>query len=117
MDVFNKFTPQERANESMRLRRKYTDRVPVIIKPTGGLVVEKYKFLIPNDLTLGQFAHTMRNYTKTLKAEAALYYFINNQLVPMSMLLSQIDKQHTSEDGFLYMDVAIESTFGNGFSF
>ena len=48
-----------RRNEAIRIREKYADKIPVIVEQynhSGFNHIDKNKFLVPKDLTIGQFA-------------------------------------------------------------
>ena len=53
--------------ETTRIRKKYPDRVPVYVKKASGcefIDIDKHKFLVPNDLTLGSFITVIRKRIK-----------------------------------------------------
>lgn len=109
-----KFTLQKRSEESLRIRKKYPDRIPVIVEKASNTEIDeidKKKFLVPSDLTVGQFVYVIRKRIQ-LVPEQAIYLFINNTLPPTSSLMSQIYKEHADKDGFLYCSYSGESTFG-----
>ncbi|RIA04508.1 hypothetical protein BRARA_K01254 [Brassica rapa] len=85
---------ERRLIEASRTRDKYPDRVPFDVPN-----IDKKKYLIPDDLTVGQFVYVVRKRIK-LSAEKAIFVFVKNTLPP------------TDEDGFLYMTYSGENTFG-----
>lgn len=108
---------EKRKAEAKAIRAKYPDRIPVICEVVkrdrdSGLLLDKKKYLVPTDLTVGQFVYVVRKRIK-LSAEHAIFIFINNILPPTSALMSEIYKEHKDVDGFLYTAIARESTFGN----
>ena len=116
MSKFQKDHPfEKRKAESIRIRAKYPDRIPVIAEkaPKSDIVaIDKNRFLVPHDLTVGQFVYVIRKRIR-LTPEKAIYVFVNNKtLPPTAALMSQIYKEHHSEDGFLYIVYSSESTFG-----
>ena len=106
-------TFEKRQQESQRILEKYPDRVPVICERMSVNVpqVDRKKYLCPGDLSLSNFMYVLRKRMK-LKPEKALYLFINNKLVPCTSGLATIYHKEKSEDGFLYINYAGESTFG-----
>ena len=104
---------QKRQQESQRILEKYPDRIPIICERMSMNVpqVDRRKYLCPGDLSLGNFIFVIRKRIK-LEPEKALYLFINNKLVPWSTGLATIYHKEKSEDGFLYINYAGESTFG-----
>jgi len=95
------------------------------------------RYLVPADLTVGQFVYVIRKRIK-LSPEKAIFIFVNNVLPPtgayrvssrskaMSLsctaynlllllsaaLMSSIYEDHKDEDGFLYVTYSGENTFG-----
>ena len=74
--------------------------------------IDKKKYLVPQDLTVGQFVYIIRKRIK-LSPEKAIYLFINNILPPTAALMSSIYEDQKDEDGFLYITYSGENTFGN----
>jgi GABA(A) receptor-associated protein len=105
---------EKRKAEADRIRLKYPDRIPVIAEKAEKSNIpdiDKKKYLVPADLTMGQFVYVIRKRIK-LPAEQAIFLFIANSLPPASALMSQVYKEHADEDGFLYVTYSGESTFG-----
>lgn len=106
---------EKRKSESRRIRAKFPDRVPVIVEKAAGSDIpdiDKKKYLVPEDLTVGQFVYVIRKRI-TLPPEKAIFVFVNNALPQTASLMSQIYETHKSEDGFLYITYSGENTFGN----
>ena len=106
---------EKRKEESERILEKYPDRIPVIVQILEGNEdipdIDKKKYLVPNDLTLGQLIYIIRKRIK-LKPEQAIFVFIKGTLPPTSTLISQLYKAHKDEDNFLYLDISQEAVFG-----
>ena len=105
----------KRKDESARIRRKYPDRIAVIVEQhhrSGLPEVDKKKYLVPAELTIGQFVYVIRKRIK-LKPEQSIFLFVGDTLPPTSALVSQIYQSQRDEDGFLYVTYSSESTFGN----
>ncbi|XP_012568526.1 autophagy-related protein 8C-like [Cicer arietinum] len=106
---------ERRQAEASRIREKYPDRVPVIVEKAGRsdiADIDKKKYLVPADLSVGQFVYVVRKRIK-LSAEKAIFVFINNTLPPTAALMSALYEEHKDEDGFLYMTYSGENTFGS----
>ena len=73
--------------------------------------IDKKKYLVPHDLTVGQFTFVIRRRIQ-LEAEKALFIFCKNALPPNAALLSDVYAEHKDADGFLYMTYSGENTFG-----
>ena len=104
----------KRKAESARIRTKYPDRIPVIAEKAAASSIadiDKKKYLVPSDLTMGQFVYVIRKRIK-LAPDAAIFIFVNNTLPPAAELMSKIYKDQADEDGFLYVTYSGESTFG-----
>jgi GABA(A) receptor-associated protein len=137
--IFNPFT-EKRKSESDRIRARYPDRVPVICekadrsdipdidKKVCRLPLAIYisirifshkkirlttfqKYLVPADLTVGQFHYVIRKRIK-LSPEKALFLFCTNSIPPNAALMSTVYEEQKDEDGFLYVHYSGESTFG-----
>ena len=92
-----------RAAEAARIREKYPDRIPVICErePRSNIPpVDKRKYLIPMDLTVGQFVYVIRKRI-SIPPEKAIFIFVNNTLPPSAALMSTVYVQHRDADGFM----------------
>jgi len=106
---------ERRREEGERIRKKYPDRVPIIIDkaPKSRIPsLDKKKYLVPNDLTVGQFYFLIRKRIE-LRAEDALFFFINNQIPPTSATIGALYQEHADEDKFLYIAYSDESVYGS----
>lgn len=106
---------EKRQDEARRIRGKYPTRIPVIVERANNAtnipVIDKIKFLVPDDLTVGQFVYIIRKRIK-LSPEIALFIFVNNTLPPTGCLMSQVYQDNKEECGFLYVEYSGESAFG-----
>ena len=102
------------------IRLKFPDRIPVVVTKANNTTPDipdpapgkKYvKFLVPNDLTVGQFVYTIRKRME-LPPEKAIFLFVNNQLPPTAMLMSQLYHKEKGDSGYLLMTYSGENTFG-----
>jgi GABA(A) receptor-associated protein len=104
----------QRKEESTRVLLKYPGRVPIICekgKQNDLPDIDKQKYLVPKDLTIGQFIYVIRK-RMHFHAEEALFLLINNRIVSSSTLIGTIYHQEKDEDGFLYVKYTKENTFG-----
>tara|TARA_A100001015_G_C14971803_1_gene705488 strand:+ start:845 stop:1201 length:357 start_codon:yes stop_codon:yes gene_type:complete len=111
---FKEISESKRCGESARMKQKYPDRSCIIVDRadnTSAPKIDKHKFLVPNDITVGQFAYVVRKRIK-INPEKAIFIFINNKLPPSSMLMSEVYKEYHDRDGFVYMVYSGENTFG-----
>ncbi|KAL6195061.1 hypothetical protein ACLB2K_030683 [Fragaria x ananassa] len=114
--LFKKKHPLERRKaEALRIREKHPEKVPVIVEKaikSDIADIDKNKYLVPGDFTVGHFAYVVRERIK-LGAEKAIFIFVNNLLPPQAALMSSIYEQNKDEDGFLYMTYSGENVFGS----
>jgi len=108
-------TLEKRTAEATRIRDKYPDRIPVIVeraaKSDNVPDIDKKKYLVPSDLTVGQFVYVVRKRIK-LDAEKAIYIFVNNVLPPTAAFMSALYEEQKDPDGFLYLTYSGENYFG-----
>ncbi|KAK1436295.1 hypothetical protein QVD17_02074 [Tagetes erecta] len=105
---------EKRRAEAARIREKYPDRVPVIVEKgeqSDVPNIDKKKYLVPADLTVGQFVYVIRKRIK-LSAEKAIFIFVDNALPPTGAIMSSVYEEKKDEDGFLYVTYSGENTFG-----
>ncbi len=107
---FGTFTP----DEAYKIREKYPDRVPVLVGKSSmdGPEIDKHKFLVPMDLTVGQFQYVIRKRLK-LSPDKAIFMFIGGTIPPTSSLMSAVYEEFMDlENKFLFVTYSMESTFG-----
>jgi GABA(A) receptor-associated protein len=74
--------------------------------------IDKKKYLVPSDLTVGQFVYVIRKRIK-LSPEKAIFIFVNNNVLPpTASLMSAVYEEYKDADGFLYITYSGENTFG-----
>lgn len=115
MEDFKSHTTfDERKIQSTAVMKKHPGRVPVYVyknKNSKFDDIKKHKFLVPVDITVGQFIIIVRKNLQ-LKSDQAIFVFVNGVLPPTSALISAVYKQHADPDGFLYVSFSYESVFG-----
>ena len=98
------------------LLSSYPDRVPVIITRSelnGDLRINKHKFVAPSDITFSKFLGEVRHHISGINSSTGLYFFLSNNILPQSSeFMSTLYDKYKSPDGFLYLTVSCESTFG-----
>ena len=112
-DFQKKFSLEQRKSEVLRILTKYPNRLPVICERLRDTLppLNKKKYLVPFELTIGQFIYVIRR-RMTIPPEKAIYIFINNILPCSSSSMGSIYEEHKHEDGFLYIRCSGENTFG-----
>ena len=102
--------------EADRLRERFPGRIPVLVLRHRGAAPDvprlpKSKFLVPRDLSIGQFIYVVRHNMK-MSSEKALFIFVGNTLPTTGTIMSEVYEQFKSPDGFLRVVYTSESTFG-----
>lgn len=117
MSFKSKNSFKSRSDESKRIMEKYPDRFPIICEKANNKnnkdipLIDKNKYLIPQDLTIGQFVYVIRNRIK-LPAEKAIFLFVGGIIPSNSEIISNVYNQYKDNDGFLYITYSGESVFG-----
>lgn len=106
---------KERKRQSEVVLRKHPDRIPIIVERDPNNknmpVIDRCKYLVPKDFSMGQLLYVVRKRIK-IKPEEGLFFFVGNSLVATSSLLSELYSKNKDIDNFLYINYVGESTFG-----
>ncbi|XP_043820674.1 microtubule-associated proteins 1A/1B light chain 3C [Dromiciops gliroides] len=105
-----------RKEEVAGIRAKFPSKIPVIVeryqKEKYLPLLDKTKFLVPQELTMTQFLTIIRS-RMVLTATEAFYLLVNNKsLASMSVTMAEIYRDYKDEDGFVYMTYASQEMFG-----
>lgn len=107
-------TFEQRKQEAEKVRERHPDRLPVIcekVEQSKITDLDKTKFLVPSDLTVGQFVIVVRKRVM-LEPEKAIFLFIGDSVPPNQAMMSDLYAKHKDPDGFLYVKYSGENTFG-----
>ena len=74
--------------------------------------IDKKKFLVPMDLTIGHFMYVIKKRIH-LDETSALYLSVNNTTPEPSEKMSAVYDRHRNSDGFLYVVYSGERSFGH----
>ena len=111
----NTISLQERKDEVKRVLEKYPDRIPIVCerntKSKNTPDIDKNKYLVPNDLTVGQFLYVIRK-RLNITSDKALFLFINGMIPSSSSYICSIYDENKDEDGYLYILYSFENVFG-----
>jgi len=108
-------TFEKRKEVADKIRSKYPDRIPVIVEKvekSNAPEIDKKKYLVPSDITVGKFVYEIRKHMK-LGPEQAIFIFINGTLPPTASLMSDLYERNKDTDGFVYVQYSGENTFGS----
>jgi GABA(A) receptor-associated protein len=115
MNFKNKFRFEERLNEANRVIIKFPERIPIICekdrKSNNCPDIDKNKYLVPGDLTIGQFIYVIRKRIN-IPAEKALFVFVNGTIPPTSSSIYSVYSKYKDKDNFLYITYSFENVFG-----
>ena len=114
LSVFKSIPEKDRAGEAGRIRAKYPDRCCVIVTKaanTDAPDISRHKYLVPGDISMGQFTYVIRKRLK-VKPEKAIFLFIGNSLPASGDLMAAVYEEKKARDGFLYVTYSAENTFG-----
>jgi len=78
---------------------------------TGIANIDKNKYLVPQDLTIGQFVFVVRKRV-ALQPAQALFLFVDGKIPASTATIASVYRDSKSDDGFLYVNYAGEDTFG-----
>ncbi len=102
------------SEEYLRLRKKYPDKIPVIVTKMSGCNlpdIDRKKYLIPFDMV---FSGLMMGIRKRLKiqSEYAMFMFVGGSIPSHSTTMCTLYERHKSPDGFLRVEYCQENVFG-----
>lgn len=104
--------------EYERLTSRWPDRLPVIVtrhsKASADIPdLPKRKFIVPKDLTIGQFMYVIRKQIH-LEPEKAIFLFIGNTLPTGTSTIAELYARFQAPDKALHIIYTSEATFGFG---
>lgn len=104
-----------RKAEAARVKNIYPDRIPVVVERSSQNSnipdIDKHKYLVPKDLTIGQFIYVIRKRIK-LDPSKAIFIFVDNSIPPTCELICNLYETCRDYDDFLYITYTSENTFG-----
>jgi GABA(A) receptor-associated protein len=109
--------PENNLTEADRIMSKYPDRIPVIVERNPNCSsntpeLDKRKYLVPIDLTMGQFLYVIRKRLQ-MSSDKAIFMFVGGYVTCNTDLVCKVySNYHDRNDRFLYMSYSCENTFG-----
>lgn len=107
-------TFEKRISTSRIIREKYPELVPVIVfKPSSEkyITIKKNKYLVPIEYTLRKFIREIYLFNNIPKIKT-IFPLINNISPVMDETLGHLYNKHKDPDGFLYIAISTENSFG-----
>ena len=106
----------QRKKETSKIKKDYPDRLPIICEKSNTQVnapnISKRKYLVPTDMTIGQFIFSIRPKISITK-DQAIFILVDERSSPSSSsMMNQLYQDYCHADGYLYITYMIESTFG-----
>lgn len=93
-----------------KLRLRHPDKVPVVVVYKEDK--KEYKFLVGQELSLGQFINIFRKRVN-INQEEAIYFFTDKGiLMPTSSIISVLYGQYKSNNNILELKCTKENVFG-----
>ena len=115
MSFRERYSFQQRQTECINILKKYPDKIPIICEKNYNITdnpnINKNKYLVSDNLTIGQFLYVLRKRI-SIDPNQALYLYINNNIPSINKNLKEIYYFNKNEDGFLYITYQFETTFG-----
>jgi GABA(A) receptor-associated protein len=98
-----------------KLKKKYPNTIPIFItKAPRSTVPEinKNKYIVPDDLTVGQFLFILRK-RLNMPPEKAIFIYYKNILPPTGEKMGDLYNKYKHEDSMLYLTYCGENCFGD----
>lgn len=108
-------TLEQRKQESATILSKYSGHIPVIVDkdPKCQLPdIERQKFLVPSDLSIGHFVYVVRKRIN-MQPQDAIFLFVNKKLPPSNMTMGSLYTENKDEDGFMYCIYSSDTAYGS----
>ncbi|XP_077522345.1 microtubule-associated protein 1 light chain 3 gamma-like isoform X3 [Amblyomma americanum] len=105
-----------RKEEVTNIRQRFPSKIPVIVeryaKEKNLPLLDKTKFLVPQELTMSQFVSIVRNRLQISACQSFYLLVDNKSMANLSKTLSDVYADWHDEDGFLYITYASQEMFG-----
>jgi len=101
---------ESRIKECVRIRKRYPTRVPVIIE-SQSIIFDKNRFLFPKDISVSMIPYIIKKHVN-LDPVDCIFVLVNNKLLSSSSLIGTVYENNKDKDGFLYVSVEKENSFG-----
>ncbi len=108
---------EARKKESTTIRTKYPTRIPVIAEMASGNSNnlppdKKYKYLVPDGLTIGQLGAVFRKEVRVKPEEALFILTDEGMMPPVASTIAALYDKYKDPDGFIYFVYKREEIYG-----
>lgn len=104
-------------SEILNIRERHPNYIPVVVTAQDDCIqLQNTKFLVKNDMTIGQLMFSVRkrsHINSNIQANESLFFMVNNKLPPMTQLVSFLyETEKNPKTEMLEVVVCKENTFG-----
>ena len=92
------------------IKSKYPNKTPVIVTKTN-LNINKRKYLLDYNMTVGEFLYFIRNRTTNLNSSTGLFLFVYNGLYYQLPIVSDKLSKYEKND-FIKVEIRKENIYG-----
>lgn len=110
-EKWNNLSKKTIRKEFEKINGKFPDHIPIIVFTDNNIKLDKHKYLVKDDMTVGQFMYVLRKRID-LNEHEATFLFVRNKIVTPTDMLNILYKQYKEDCGFLFLYLNKESTFG-----
>jgi GABA(A) receptor-associated protein len=115
-DFKSSFTFDQRLKESIKIREKFPDKIPIICQRSiyaedDCPILNKRKYLVSSCTTIAHFIFIIRKLLN-LNSEKSLFLFVEGNSLPCSYTIEHVYDIYKDNDYFLYVTYTFENTFG-----
>lgn len=105
-----KYSLSSRLAESAYIRNNHPDLVPVIVE-SNTFQLSQNKYLVKSGMSVGNFMYQLRG-KQSISPVDAMFIYVDNNVLGVSIMIRDVYAFHRDEDGFLYLRIEKEATFG-----
>ena len=109
MKYTSKFTLKERKERSKELQETYPNRKGVIVYDP---ITKNCKFLLLDDHTISILLIKAKERLDINKLESIILFTEDKNILCATSTILSVYNQHKNEDGYLYLELKKENTFG-----
>jgi len=106
----------DRKSEHENIMKDHPNKIAIICEkvPESKIKnIDKTKYLVDGNLTIPQFAKTIKK-KLDIQKEEALFFLVNGKVtLNGNLTMSEVYKKHKDKDGFLYISYAAEEIWGS----